>query len=308
MTPASRSWITAGLAPDAFDALTRELPASRLWSLLLDVAEARATGRRPAELVAQWDRDRFVQPAIVDQRSLVEVDGHLLGATSAFESLELSPVAPLGVCAAMGHASQNKVLSALRGTEVVSDPTNVLALECARRMRRDPATIVRLATSHRCVRAQPVPKGRGFSANFRIFCLASAGLERQNHAFVVDAMAEHITSMLQALDQLERHGFVFPERRLTVLTTEDTAALGDRIVAMLGDAVVARARLEHPYYNRGLRFQIAARSVEGVEIPLVDGGAFDWVARLLSNRRAVYVASGFGSQLVPLMFRRPRHS
>jgi hypothetical protein len=30
----------------------------------------------------------------------------------------------------MGHASQNKVLSALRGTELVADPTNVMALVC----------------------------------------------------------------------------------------------------------------------------------------------------------------------------------
>src|SRR4051812_18779007 len=151
MTRPSRSWVTAGLAPDAYDELTRGLPASRLWSLLLEVAEARATRRRPAELVEQWDRDRFVQPAIVDQRSLVEVDRLLLEATSAFESIELSPVAPLGICTIMGHASQNKVLSALRGTELVSDPTNVMALECARRLRGDPATTVRLATSHRCV-------------------------------------------------------------------------------------------------------------------------------------------------------------
>jgi hypothetical protein len=208
----------------------------------------------------------------------------------------------------MGHASQNKVLSALRGTELVSDPTNVMALECARRLRRDPATAVRLATSHRCVRAQPIPKRRGLTANFRIFCLVTAGLERQNHAFVVDAMAEHIKIMLHALDQLEQHGFAFPERRITVLTTEDRIALGDRIVAMLGDAAVSRAVLEHPYYNKGLRFQIAARSSEGIETPLIDGGAFDWVAKLTSNRRAVYVASGLGSQLVPLIFRLPSRS
>jgi hypothetical protein len=275
---------------------------------LLDVAEARATRRRPAELVEQWDRDRFVQPAIVDQRSLVEVDGHLLGAASAFESIELSPVAPLGVCAIMGHASQNKVLSALRGTELVSDPTNVMALECARRLHRDTTAVVRLATSHRCVRAQPIPKRRGLTANFRIFCLASAGLERENHTFVVDAMAEQMNIMLHTLDRLEQHGFTFPERRITVLTTENKVALGDRIVALLGGAVVARALLEHPYYNQGLRFQIAARSNEGVEIPLIDGGAFDWVAKLTSNRRAVYVASGLGSQLVPLMFRRQHQS
>jgi hypothetical protein len=304
MTRTARPWIKAGLPPGAYDVLTDGLPASRLWSLLLDVTETRAAGRRPSDLVGQWDRDRFVQPAIVDQRSLLEVDRHLLAAAPSFEALELSPVAPLGVCSIMGHMSQNKVLSAQRGTEVVSDPTNVMALECARRLRTDPATVVRLATSHRCVRAQEIPKRRGLTANFRIFCLASAGLERPNHAFVVDAIAEHMTTMLHALDQLEQHGFAFPDRRITVLATEKSAPLGDRVVAMLGRPSILRALLEHPYYNNGLRFQVAARSTDGIEIPLIDGGAFDWVARLTSNRKAVYVASGLGSQLVPLMFRR----
>jgi hypothetical protein len=304
VTRTARSWVQAGLPPGAYDALTDQLPASRLWSLLLDVADARSAVRRPAELVEQWEHDRFVQPSIVDQRSLVDVDRHLLAAAAAFESIELSPVAPLGVCSAMGHASQNKVVSALRGTEVVSDPTNVMALECARRLRRDPATVVRLATSHRCVRAQEIPKQRGLTANFRIFCLVSAGLERQNHAFVVDAVAEHMTTMLGALDELEQHGFAFPNRRVTVLATEKTAALGDRIVALLGRPGIERALLEHPYYTNGLRFQIAAHSSDGIEIPLIDGGVFDWVAKLTSNRKAVYVASGLGSQLVSLMFRR----
>ena len=92
-----------------------------------------------------------------------------------------------------------------------------------------------------------------------------------------------------------------------MLTAENRVELGDRIVARLGGADVACGLLEHPYYSRGLRFQIAARSSEGVEIPLVDGGAFDWVAKLTSYRKAVYVASGLGSQLVPLLFRRADH-
>lgn len=304
MTRTARPWATAGLPPGAYEALADRLPASRLWSLLLEVAEARAAGRRTADLVEQWERDRFVQPGVVDQRSLLEVDRLLLAAAAAFESIELSPVAPLGVCSSMGHASQNKVLSTLRGTEVVSDPTNVMALECAGRLRRDRATVVRLATSHRCVRAQEIPKGRGFTASFRLFCLATAGLERQNHAFVVEAVAEHITTMLHALDQLEEHGFAFPDRRITVLATEECAALGDRIVARIGQAASTRATLDHPYY-KGLRFQIAARSSDGTEIPLADGGAFDWVAKLTSNQKAVYVASGVGSQLVPVLFRGP---
>ena len=252
---------------------------------------------------AQWERDRFVQPSIVDQRTLIEVDLHLLAAAAAFESIELSPVAPLGVCSLMGHASQNKVLSALRGTEVVADPTNVMALECARRLRRDPETAVRLATSHRCVRAQPVPKQPGFTANFRMFSMVTAGLERQNHAFVVDALAEHVRVMLDALDRLEEAGFAFPERRITVLATVERTALGDRLAATCTGAAIERRTLEHPYYSGGLRFQITARSREGSGIPLIDGGAFDWVAKLTSNRRAVYVASAIGSQVAPLMFR-----
>jgi len=303
MPQTPRSWVKAGLPPGTYDALTDGLSGSRLWSLLLDVAEARAVRRLPAELMEQWDRDRFVQPGIADQRTIIDVDGHLLRAASAFESIELSPVAPLGACATMGHASQNKVLSALRGTEVVSDPTNVMALECARRLRRDPAAIVRLATSHRCVRAQAIPRQPGFTAHFRIFCLATAGVEQQNHKRVVDAITEQITVMIGALDQLEQHGFSFPDRRITVLTTSGRAAIGDRIVAALGGYSVTRAVLEHPYYNHGLRFQIAARSNEGIELPLIDGGAFDWVGKLTSNSRAVYVASGLGSQIVPLMFR-----
>jgi hypothetical protein len=303
MTGGARSWVTAGLPPGTFGALASGLSASRLWSLLLEVLEARAAARRPAALLDQWDRDRFVQPAIVDQRSLLEVDRHLFSAASAFQAIELSPVAPLGVCSIMGRSSQNRVLSALRGTELVADPTNVLALECARRIRRDPAAVVRLATSHRCVRAQEVPKVRGFTANFRIFCLVSGGFERQNHGLVVEAVVEHVAVMLDALDRLEQVGFAFPDRRITLLAAPDKAELGDRILAKIGQSSAVRAQLDHPYYD-GLRFQIAARSIDGLHIPLIDGGNFDWLARVVSNRRAVYVSSGLGSQLVSLLFRQ----
>jgi hypothetical protein len=258
MTSSPHPWIREGLPDGTYEALTTGLPPSRLWSLLLEVAESRAASRQPTDVATQWDRDRFVQTSMVDQRTLVDVDRRLLAAAAAFESIELSPVAPLGVCSMMGHGSQNRVLSALRGTEVVADPTNVMALECARRLRRAPETVVRLATSHRCVRAQAIPRQPGFSATFRLFCIVSAGLERQNHAFVVEALAEHVSTMLLALDRLEQDGFAFPDRRITVLASPEKAALGDRIVASFGARSIERSRLEHPYYSGGLRFQVSA--------------------------------------------------
>ncbi len=301
----TRSWIAIGLPAGAYEALAETLPLSRLWSLLLDVVGARASRRRPADLMQQWESDRFVRPSIVDPQSLIEIDRQLFAASVAFEPIELSPVAPLGVCSVMGRASQNKVLSALRGVEVVADPTNVMALECACRLRRDPATTVQLAASHRCVRTQQLPDAPGFTASFRMFCLASAALERADHGFVVAALAAQLSVMLDALDRLSVQNGAFKERRVTILATDRLAHVADRAAAAVGQAGIRRAVLEHPYYSGGLRFQIDVRPRGGGWLPIADGGAFDWLARLLSNRKAAYVASGFGVQLAALQRAAP---
>jgi hypothetical protein len=297
-----RSWTTAGIGPAAYAALSEGLTASEVWSLLLDVLARRAGHRIPPDLLRQWERDGFTRPAYIDQRTLTELDGQLLAAAESFEALELSPLAPLGTCSVVGPTSQNKVISALRGTEVVADPTNVLALECARRLRTDASQIVRLATCHRCVRAQAIPNRPGFAAHFRLFCLATAGRERKDHAFVIEALVEQIGTHLAAFDRLKQQGYAFPQRRVQVLATPACAVLGDRIAGAIRGVPVVRDVLENAYYN-GLRFMISARSTSGEDIPLVDGGAFDWLGKLTSNRKLVLVASGMGSQLAAYLFR-----
>lgn len=303
MPSSDRQWTSAGLDDHAYSALSSELAASRLWTLLLDVMQRRASERTPADLARQWAHDPFVQLAYIDQRTLVALDGHLLAAAHQFEAIELSPLAPLGAASVVGPTSQNKIVSALRGTEVVSDPTNVFALECARRLRADPAQIVRLATCHRCVRAQQAPKLPGYAQHFRIFCLATAGREWQDHGLLVSALAEHITTHLRALDRLEQHGYQFNQRRVRILTTTERAALGDRVAQATGLANVEREPLDHSYYG-GLRFMINVRTRDGADIPLIDGGTFDWVGKLAANNRLVFVASGMGAQLVAFLFRR----
>jgi hypothetical protein len=274
-----------------------------VWSLLLDVLEQRARQRTPADLVRQWERDPFTRPAALDQRTFVALDGHLLAAASDFEAIELSPLAPLGACAVVGPTSQNKIVSALRGTEVVSDPTNVLVLECHRRLRQQPLDDVRLVTCHRCVRAQAAPKGPGFAQHFRIFCLATAGRERRDHACAVEGLIHHVHTHLAALDRLEQHGYLFPNRRVRVLATDERSALGDRIAAGIAGAPVVREPLAHPYYD-GLRFMIDIEGPDGTPVPLIDGGTFSWLGQLASNHKLVFVASGLGAQLAATLFRQ----
>lgn len=297
-----RHWTHAGIQEAAYAALAQGLAASELWSLLLGIVEQRAAQRSAAHVQQQWERDRFVRPASVDQRTLNRLDSHLLAAAAAFEALELSPLAPLGSCSAIALASQNKIVSTMRGTEVVSDPTNLLALESARRLRRNATETVRLTTNHRCVRAQAVPKHAGYAAHFRLFCLTSAGHERKDQGFLVESLCEHIHTHISALNLLEQHGYGFPDRTLKILASAERKVLGERIAAGVSGTPVVFETLAHDYYD-GLRFMISARAPEGEHMPLIDGGAFDWLRKLTSNNKLVFVASGLGSQLAAYLYR-----
>lgn len=304
MSTSVRSWIVESIGEAAFERLVSELTGSELQSLLLEVLQRRARRRVPKQLLTQYESDRFCSPASVDQRTSVAIDQQLLAAAEGFEAIELSPVAPLGACSALGLTDQNRVLSALRTTEVVSDPTNVLALECARRLRAAPQTPAHLVTSQRVLRTQPVPKSPGHTQHFRMLALASGGVETKDHIFTVDTLLLHIRTVLACLERLEQHGYGFGERSVDVLATEARRNVAARIVSGLG--VRAQSKLlEHPYYSAGLRYQIWVTAPDGARLPLVDGGAFDWLAKLTSNRRAVFVASGAGAQLIALRFRVP---
>lgn len=295
-------WATAGFGEAAYAALARGMPASEVWSLLLSVMRERAGQRTARTLTEQWERDRFVQLSYIDQRTLVELDSHLLAAAADFEAVELSPLAPLGATSSVALTTQNRVVSTVRGTEVVSDPTNVLALESARRLREDPTRVVRLCTSHRCVRAQEVPKVPGFAAHFRMFCMTSAAHEIKDQAFTIDALTLHIRTHLHGLDRLEQHGYRFPNRRVRVLSTEQREPLARRIADAIDGVPVSMEPLEKQYYD-GLRFMISAHTTAGDDIPLIDGGAFDWLHTLAANRKLAFVASAIGSQLAAYLYR-----
>ena len=180
----------------------------------------------------------------------------------------------------------------------------MLALESARRLRDDPHAEIRLATSHRCTRAQALPDQPGFAAHFRIFCLTSAAHERKDHAFVAAGLAEHIGTHLAALDRLERRGYSFPQRRLRLLSTPQRRHVAERVAAALPAVAVTHAELTHGYYA-GLRFMIDVTTEAGASLPLIDGGTFDWLHKLGANDKLAFVASGMGSQLAAFAFRRP---
>jgi hypothetical protein len=122
----------------------------------------------------RWINDAFVRPSTVDLRDLAAFESALWQQLPAvFAGIELSPVAPFGTWAAVAGVDQNRVLTTTRTSEVVADPTTVLAVEAARRRREGGPASVHLATAHRVLRTQRFQAP--FAQHFRLFALVSSG-------------------------------------------------------------------------------------------------------------------------------------
>jgi hypothetical protein len=159
---------------DLVEILSQRIESPDLASLLLAVFRRRAARRTPAQVLERYENDRFVRPSTVAPEALDEIVAAAIAALPPdFERLELSPVCPLGTSSVLGGISQDRVITTGRSTEVVSDPTSVLALECALRRRADRAAAVKLAATQRALRATPTEEP--FTPHFGLFTLCTAG-------------------------------------------------------------------------------------------------------------------------------------
>src|SRR5205809_65518 len=97
----------------------KDLPLSELNSLLMEIFRLKASQRSAADLVGAYETNRFVTPSALSPVEFMESELPLLklAETLGFKALELSPLAPLRSCSAIAPVNQNKIVSALRGTE-----------------------------------------------------------------------------------------------------------------------------------------------------------------------------------------------
>lgn len=272
--------------PDrAREELAKGLSPTDLRSLLIDVAGARAAHVRPADLVARWRRDRFVQPSRCDPRRVTAFEVGLWQLLpSAFVGIELSPVAPLGSCTAVAPISQNRIVTTMRLSEVISDSGNALAIEAAVRRLAQPSNgQVHLAASHRLLRAQVFE--RGAAAHFRLFTLVSSARDTGSADTEADLLARHLAFWTKVLETTlhDRR----PQIELTVFDHSVIAArLADTILPSHGGELV-RA-VEDPTRERGRGYYVGLAmrlSADAGETELGDGGFTTWTAQLMENAK-----------------------
>ncbi len=295
--------------PDLAALLSERLTAADLHSLLLEVYRRRAAARTAAAVLAEYQANRFVHPARVDPRLLLEWDRVAYAALPyGFAALELSPLCPLGTSSAVVTISQNRSVVTARNLEVVSDPTNVLALECAARRRGLLATDarcsepVRLAASHRTLRPQFYGNPR-LLPHFRLFSLCTAGRDTGAGRFENEALSEHVRFYVHAL-----RSFLGPDALFRVLITDlSSEAPSERLAA----GCVAPLQQELPGtefgfdqqrtsgrgYYRSVCFHVYAVTPEK-PVELADGGDVDWTQKLVGSAKERLFISGIGSERV----------
>lgn len=208
------------------EALVR-LPPRDLKSLLLHVFDRRAENLTPLDLLVQFERTPAFAPSFAEPRVSTTFQQAAFAAAGEFEAIELSPICPLGATHVLAGIHQNNVLSASRGGEVLADPTPVLALECARRRRPIPdrARPIRLCTSQRLMRMQPVPIP-GLLPHFRLFALVTAG--RRAEAFEAEELRQHLEVYLRLFRLLGTQGFRLAD---VVVDVSDTEAVEQRLAS-----------------------------------------------------------------------------
>lgn len=291
---------------DLLETLGGRLSGSDLTALLLAVARIRAARRSPAEVLAQYGRDRFVSPGDVDPVAVRRTEDAALRSVAArFAPVTLSPVAPFGTHAAVAGVAQDNVVTTIRGSEVAADPTTTLALEAAVRRREvlaaEPRSveIVRLAAVDRVLRAQRFTGARSFS-HFSLLGLVSAGRDVGGSRFEIDGLVEHVRALAGV-------ALSCGASRVVVSLTDFGTAGGDVLTPAAERLAAPELAVERwpereaarGYYT-GVCFKLGVE-IGDDSVEVGDGGIVDWTQRLLDNRKERLMTSGLSIERLAML-------
>jgi hypothetical protein len=290
--------------PGLAELLANELSGTELNTLLLDVF-AKQTGRlSPGDLLRSYTLNRFVKPADLPVLPLreMELDYLRIFAQHGFEAVELSPVSSLGSCSVVGTASQHKILSALRGTEVLADATNALALHVAHLKRLgewkpSPEECRHFVVIQRHLRT-PAIKNTGFTPHFKIAALVTAGYDTGNYTFEREALHKHV----QATTELYKVYHGVSAMRFRFLCRDGYPNKTDLAIKVKNHvtdksagtqiAIIEQPEKDNAYY-KGIQYKIDIDH-RGRTWEIGDGGFVDWTQLLLQNRKERLFTTGLG--------------
>ncbi|MCR8632524.1 hypothetical protein [Paenibacillus radicis (ex Xue et al. 2023)] len=286
---------------ELLDELSKELSLSDLNTLLLELFRQRTLDTSYADLLRAYSTNRFVQPAQLDPLALKRLELHILtiAQQASYQAIQLSPVAPLGSCSVVATSDQNKIISSLRGTEVVADATNLLALHICDLLKEKKAANdvnpIRFSTTHRHVRAQNFNRP-GLLPHFHLYAMVSSGKDKGSYSFEKQTLLEHILVYQSIFSSLYHTDVTVKLNRRDGYT--DSEGLLQRLSEHLQEAapaisVIVNMDENSNQYYKGLQFTVTV-TIKGQELNIGDGGFVDWSQKLLGSKKERMMISAIG--------------
>lgn len=278
--------------PQLIDEMINKLSLSEINSLLMELFSHITDNTEPEDLLRNYSSNHFVKPSAIDP-----IDYHKLEIDILSEAKEegvkpviLSPLALLGCCSSIATVNQNKIISALRGTEILSDPTNMLALYLSDGLKN--GTIhrtdneIHICTTHRLTRvqAQYYP---GQVPHFGLFCMVSSGKDTGSYNFERKAIKKHM-GLYKTFLETKFKGKLLLEIQHRA-GYKDSNGFFERISDYIHEefkdtqVVVTDKDLMNSYYQ-GVNIKIFL--VQGEQnLEIGDAGFVDWTQKLLSSKK-----------------------
>ncbi|ULQ59264.1 hypothetical protein K7I13_12305 [Brucepastera parasyntrophica] len=285
--------------PEILDKLL-SLPKADLNSLLLELFERHTGLCTPADILKAYRSNRFSVAGDADPLTVHTLETLLLTEAQKMDirTILLSPSAPLGSCSVFGCVDQYNVISSLRGTEMLSDPSNMLAIIIADKLKSRAAaniTPLHYAATARVVRAQAF-SGEGFFAHFGLFCMVSSGKDTGSYSSEKELLEKHLFFYRALLREQ------FRARLSIVLRKRSGYKDGDGFFGKMTEAVQTMfpdTPLSFDYddidnkYYQGINFKIYMETGKE-KIEIGDGGFVDWMYQMLGSKKERCLISGIG--------------
>lgn len=194
---------TIKLTDDDFDALINE-SANKFNSTIIDIFNQRSKNITPSNLLNNYQKKHSLfEPSKIDPRIYNEISNIFFDTVgNDFECIELSPINPFGLNSTLTATNQNNVLSAVRNSEMVSDSSISMALECAYRIKILKMNNINLASSTRILRTQNYGTGKKthWSQHFRACSLISSFRNSGNNMF--ESLILQLDNWLDVIENL----------------------------------------------------------------------------------------------------------
>ena len=277
------------------------LPSSDFNSLMMEVYQSQANKAAPTQMVKAFQTNRFSAPSELDPVAYHILETEFLSAAQklGIKTVLLSPSAPFASSSVFGYVDQNNVVSATRGTEILSDPTNMLSIIIAEQLKNkktDNKTPIHYCTTARVLRAQAFPNTKRLFAHFGVFCIVSSGKDRGSYicekALFLKQLAFYKKQLLEKYDT--KFSIVLQKRRGYTDGDGFFDGMAELIRNELPDIPLSfDMKHEDNNYYKGINFIINMEK-DGNKMEIGSGGFVDWIQRMTNNKKERCLISGIG--------------